>query len=254
MTRQTFPFPRASANNDFPYDPFSDTGDKNDPAQYIQPPGVVFFRPWLSIPGGSAFIWPLGIEGFSLTIDPTLGIHKYIGANAVAVNVMHRGEESITLSGSFPGDTGAMAMRALRDVVYAEQPPGGKILYLPGILPYAQRVAVGHTSFDRSADDRGSDLTYSIEFKRTGLAKKYPTPKLVNPTPQPRSAPKGGTSRVFKATATVHTLRAIAQLKLHDANKWKSIYDKNVKFFTIHKVPMHTVPTYKLPIGTKIYF
>lgn len=254
MPKQSYPFPLRTANNKFPYDPFSQTGDKDDTTVFIQPPGVVFFRPWLSVPDGPSFIFPIGLEGFRIEINPTLGIHKYIGANAVAVNVIHRGEEVITMNGNLPGLSGVDAMRKLRDVVYAVTPDSGKILYLPGVLPYAQRVVVQSASFDRAEDARGDDLTYSITFERFALADKYPTPKLTDPVAQPHSPSKGGTSRVFKVNAKVNTLRKIAQAKLGSANKWESIYNKNTKLFNRLKVTKHEAPNHRLPLGTKVYW
>lgn len=253
-TRQTFPFPRTSANKEFPYDPFAKQGDPGDSVTFIQPPGVAFYRPWISIPGGLSFIWPIGLEGFNLEIDPVLGIHKYVGGNAVQLNVVHKGEEHFTLDGNFPGKSSTDAMQRLRDIVYANQPVGGKILYLPGVLPYAQRVGIVHMSSGRTQDDRGTDLTYSIEFIRIGIEKKYPDPQLAATPGQPLKGAKGGSSRIFKTTGTVRTLRAIAQLKLKDANKWQSIYSKNLAFFNRGQVTSHQAPTWRIPIGTTIYW
>lgn len=257
MPNQTFPFPLRTANQVFPFNPFggkSGVGDPGDSAAFIQPPGQVFYRPWLSVPNGPSFIWPIGLEGFHLEINPSLGIHRYIGGNAVVVNVTHKGEEGITLSGNFPGLTSAKQLQQLRDVVMVDTPPAGKILYLPGVLPYAQRVVVGSASFDRGVDERGSDLTYSISFERIGIQAKYPTPKLTRPTTQPHSPGKGGSARVFKVTSSVNTLRKIAQLKLKSASKWESVYNKNTKLFSKLKITKHEAPNKRLPIGTKIYY
>ena len=254
MPKQTYPFPLRTANNKFPRDPFAGTGDADDSVVFIQPPGVTFYRPWLSIPNGPSFIWPIGLEGFRIAINPTLGIHRYIGGNAVTVNVIHKGEEVISMSGNFPGLSGVDAMQQLRDVVMADTPVGGKILYLPGVLPYAQRVVVGPVSFDHDENDRGSDITYTIDFERIGIQQKYPTPKLAQPGSQPHPAGKGGTARVFVVTSTVNTLRKIAQKKLGSASKWESIYNKNIKLFNRLKIPKHDAPTKRLKIGTRIYW
>src|SRR6267142_156717 len=79
-----------------PYNRFGSqgpTGDFNDTAHFVLSPGTDFLRPWLAIRNGPAFQWPLGLEGFQMTVDPQLGIHKYIGDNAVTVDVIHAGEE-----------------------------------------------------------------------------------------------------------------------------------------------------------------
>ena len=136
--------------DDGPYDQWATRGDEDDTTYYIRRPGEAFLRPWLAIPNGIAFLWPLGLEGFSLTIDPTLGIHKYIGDNAVKVDVVHKGEERISMSGSFPGKTGPDAMQALYNVVYADTPPGGKVLYLPHALDYTRSCGIISTATSRS--------------------------------------------------------------------------------------------------------
>jgi hypothetical protein len=258
---QKFHIKAKSANRRFPYnpyavakDPFHPAGSSSDDAQYIQPPGTEFYQPYIAVPNGPAFIWPLGVEGFSNSISPTVATHKYIGDNHVEVNVVHRGEEHVTLNGNFIGDTAVDSMSALKAVVYAVQPAGGKILYLPGIFAYAQRVAIGDTSFDHGADERGGDLTYSIEFYRIGIAERVDAPDLADPTPQPTSGKHAATKHVFKSTAKVNTLRRIAALKLGSVSKWDRLYTLNEKLFVRLKVPKHKAPDYHLKIGTSIYF
>lgn len=251
---QRFPFPLKSANQRFPYDPFKGTGDSKDTVAYIQPPGIEFYRPWLAIPNGAAFIWPLGLEGFGISVEPTLGIHKYYGDNKVVVNVIHRGEEHITMSGNLLGKSAVDSLRQLRDVAYAVQPVGGKILYLPGVLNYAQRVAVVRLSFDRTEDARGEDITYTMDLVRTGIENKFTDPDLAVPTTQPSTGTQKASSRVFVVTSSVNTLRKIALKKLGNASKWDDIYKKNKTIFARLKVPAHSVPTYKLKVGTKVYY
>lgn len=239
-----------------PYNPFSGRGNKEDSAYYVLEPGEQFLRPWIRVPGGSAFVWPLGIEGFNLGIDPTLGVHKYIGDNAVEVEVVHLGEERIRLSGSFPGDTSVSNFRALRDVVYQQTPKLGKILYVPIILSHAQRVVVAHAEFDRPDGEIGAmDLSYSIEFARIGIAGKENTPPLEDPVAQPTPAGNRGSGKhTFVVNARYNTLRKVAAFKLGSANRWRDIYSKNEKWFTSRSIPAHRVPDYRLPIGVKLSY
>lgn len=266
---QSFPFNTKSAFTDGPFNPFADEknhevrGNPNDSVAYISEPGVNFFRPWLSVPGGAAFVWPLGVEGFSHSLDPQLGIHKYIGDNAVKVDVIHNGEERLTLSGSFPGMSSIGAFRALRDIVLADTPARGKVLYVPHLFTYTQRVAVGTTHFDHAETDRGTDLTYSIEFVRLGAAARVHEDDLVDVEPQPTVPPatagaKGGSGagahRPFRVNGTYNTLRKIAAHKLGKADKWRALYDKNSRWFIMHNVPAFRAPNHRLPLGTTIYY
>lgn len=237
-----------------PYNPWTGAGDEDDSVQYIQPPGLAFLRPWLQVPGGRSFVWPLGVEGFSLSIEPQLGIHHFIGDNAVKVDVMHKGEERVTLNGSFPGDTSTDAFQALREAVYADTPVLGKVLYVPHVFTYTQRVVIANARFDHAEDDFSKDLNYSIDFVRTGLTNKVAEPSLQQPIAQGRSAPKGGSSRKFTVNSKYNTLRKIAALKLKNANRWDDIYKKNTKLFTKLKVSAHKAPDYHLKVGTGIYW
>jgi hypothetical protein len=247
-------------NTQFPLDKVSQAsrprGDEDDTARYIAAPGVDFYRPWLSIPGGDSFVWPGGVEGFSCRIDPTLGIHSYIGDNAVVVDVTHKGREGITLSGIFPGLSSVDAFLSLRDMIYKDIPEGGFILYVPHLFPKTQRVFVQSASFDHPQDSRLRDLAYSVDFVRVNVGAAQPTPNIRTPTPQPAPATKarGKASRRFVVNATVNTLRKIAAAKLGSANRWHELYSKNEKFFKKRKIAMHAVPDYRLAQGTKINY
>jgi hypothetical protein len=247
-------------NTQFPYDPVSQPshkrGNPDDSARYLLAPGVDFFRPWLTIPGGVAFVWPGGVEGFTCRIDPTLGIHKYIGDNAVVVDVTHKGQETITLAGTFPGLTSVYAFLALRDMIYQDIPDNGYILYVPHLYPKTQRVFVQGATFDHPEDSRLRDLHYTIDFIRTNVGGTQPEPNLRTPTPQPgpTTNSRGQAPRVFTVNATTNTLRKIARAKLGDATRWDELYRKNEKFFVKRKIAMHAVPDYRLPTGTKINY
>lgn len=266
---QAFPFNTRQAFVDGPFNPFADEknhevrGDPDDSVVYLSEPGVNFYRPWISVPNGRAFVWPLGVEGFSLSIDPSLGVHKYVGDNAVKVDVIHKGEERLTLNGSFPGKSSIGAFRALRDIVYADTPERGKVLYVPHLFTYTQRVVIGATRFDRGDTDRGTDLTYSIECIRLGPGTKTHEDALIDVEPIPGQTDKTsganggsgkGAHRVFTVNGTYDTLRKIAAHKLGKANKWRTLYNKNSRYFIMHSVPAHLAPDHHIALGTKIYY
>lgn len=236
-----------------PFDPVGGTGDPNDSAVYLARPGIDFLRPWLAVRNGPAFQWPLGMEGFSLVIDPTLGTHKFIGDNAVTLDVLHAGEEHLTLSGSFPGASAPALLQALRDVVYRNAREEGKILYVPEIMSHAQRVQVNHAEFSRAETDRGRDLTYSVEFIRIGIVGSKIT-SAIPISPTPASANKGTASRSVSVDGIHNTLRKIAQWQTGDAAKWRTFYVANETYFAKKKIPLAKVPDKKLPIGLVIFY
>jgi hypothetical protein len=239
-----------------PYDPFSQTGDPKDTAAYLVQPGVHFIRPWLAIRGGPAFQWPLGLEGYTLAIDPLLGIHKFIGDNAVVVDVLHAGEEHFTMSGMFPGNSSPALIRALRDLVYQGSPAEGKILFVPEIMSYAQRVQVVHFESSRVDTDRGRDSTYSIEFVRLGLLNAISSmtlPVIPQPPPPSTVGKRSKSTRSVTVDAQHNTIRKIAKWKLGDTTKWRTIFNANEKYFTHNKIPLTKAPDHRLPTGMKVY-
>lgn len=237
-----------------PYDPFLERGDADDPAQYVAQPGVNFLRPWIAIRNGPAFQWPLGMEGVTVQVDPTLGIHKYIGGNAVTVDVIHAGEEHFTMTGNFPGNSAPDLVRALRDIVYQGSPSEGKILWLPEIVTYAQRVQIASFSAARTEDARGRDMTYSIEFVRLGMLKTSKARNIVPAVTNPTHPPKAPSTRNVHVDSKHNTLRKIARWKLGSATKWRTIYNKNRDYFVKHKVPLAKAPDYRIPNGTYIHY
>lgn len=231
-----------------PWNPWNDDGHKSDAAHYLQQPGTDFMRPWLAVQDGPAFQWPLGMQGFNDSIQPSLGIHKYLGdPGGVEIDVLHGGEEHISLSGFFAGDSSAENIRALRDVVMYQPAPGGKILYLPEIANNPWRVQVVSAEFDRGMDERGDDSTYQIEMVKMSVVEGDTTGGIV-PTP--------AGSRKVKVNAKHRTLRSLAAWKLNNANKWRVLYDikKNRHWFEQHHINYHKAPTYRLPLGHVIYY
>lgn len=237
-----------------PYDPFAKVGDPNDSAWYVLQPGVNFMRPWIAVRNGPAFQFPLGLEGFTLAIDPTLGTHKFIGDNKVVIDVIHAGEEHFTMTGNFPGDSAPDLMQALRDVVYQVASDEGKILYVPEIMTHAQRVQVVHAEFGRSEDQRGRDATYSIEFVRMGLASINPDDTSQPATPQPTTRPKGRTTHSVNVDAKHNTLRKIAAWKLGSSSKWRTLYRANEAWFNKRNITIAKAPGYRLPLGAVIHY
>ena len=231
-----------------PWDPWSETGDEDDPAHYLAQPGVDFMRPWLAVQNGPAFQWPQGMQGFTDQITASLGIHRYIGDDGgVDIDVLHPGEEHITLSGFFAGNSSAENIIALRGVVMYQPSPGGKILYIPEIAHNPWRVQVVTAEFDRSMDDKGDDCTYQIELAKMEVVEGTKTGGVV-PTP-------AGTRKV-KVNAKHRTLRSIAAWKLNNSNKWRVLYQnkRNKAWFEKHHINYHKAPTYRLPIGHVIYY
>jgi len=240
-------------NKKAPYDPFSDQGDKTDTAWYVLKPGSNFLRPWIAIRSGPAFRWPLGIEGYSHTIDAELGIHKFVGDNRVAVDVIHRGEEHITINGTFPGKTAPSNWLALKDITMRATPDEGKILYLPFVSDHAQRVAILHAEASRAEDNRGMDLNYSIEAVRIGEVDKKDNFGVVQPVVQGKAT--GTPSSNFVKVDSLHnTLRKIAAWKYGSGVYWRILYNLNQTWFTQNHVPITQAPDYRLPLGLTIYY
>lgn len=209
-----------------------------------------FDRPTLGIPGGVEFEWPLGTEGLRLEGSAALAIHRYLGGNAAVVEVLHYDEARITMTGAFPGATGADNMAALRDVVVAAQPAGGKILSLPGIFTKEQMVAVETYQFEHPEDNISDDsFNYSITFVRVGVGNKVTgVPPIVSGTPV-------GQPHAYVVTKTgLNTLRLISTYVWNTPNKWKVLRDLNKTLLEPLNIPDHLVPTYILPSGIKIYY
>lgn len=237
-----------------PYDPKAKTGDPKDSAAYLLTPGVNFIRPWLAIRNGPAFQWPLGLEGYTMAIDPLLGIHKFIGDNAVTVDVLHAGEEHFTMTGSFPGNSAPALIRALRDLVYQGAPAEGKILFVPEIMSHAQRVQIVHFESSRQETDRGRDTAYSIEFVRLGVLNaisSMTTPII--PVPLKTTGKTTKSTRSVTVDAAHNTIRKIAKWKLGDQNSWLTVYNANNKYFENNKIPFVKSPDHRLPTGMKVF-
>lgn len=236
-----------------PFDPFTKTGKDNDPARFAARPGIDFLRPWLAIRNGIAFQWPVGLQGWTLTTDPSLGIHRMIGDNKVVIDVIHSGEEHITMTGMFPGDTGPVLVSALRELVRRTNVEG-KILYIPEILTHAQRVQVVHSEFSGDEDARGRDCRYSIEFAITGLVGKTGGPQFTADPVTTTAKAKGVSPRAISVDSRHNTLPKIAAWKLGNSAKWKTLYELNELYFVAHNITASKAVNYRIPIGTPLYY
>lgn len=228
-----------------------------DTARFLLVPDRDFARPYIAVPGGGpTFVWPLGIEGFEVQDAAELGIHKYIGDVELDVEVTHRNQTNIVMTGIFPGHTSVKNMQALRTVFQAEQPPGGKILHLPGVLSQAQFVACQTLTSAHGEDERTQDISYSLTVVRvgTGPSTQDSAPIVTASTGTPVARAAG--SRSYHTTATINTLRKVAQVVYGDATRWTLLYSntQNASMINKKKIPTHKIPDYRMPIGTTIYY
>lgn len=229
----------------------------SDPAKYLIRPSR-FDHPRLSIVGGAEFVWPLGIEGATISGQARLAEHFYIGDNSAVLQVMHRDDRRIELTGQFPGDTGSDFMRDLLEIVAAETPDNGKILTLPGVFPKQQLVVIENYNFTHAEDDPTKSWDYTITFRRQGVGKKIAapivTPRAVVPGTNKAAVKKGKPSRVFTVHSGGNTLRAAAQIVFSNPNRWREIYNKNAKALKKLGVPLVQISTHRLPNGMKLYY
>lgn len=237
-----------------------DFGD--DPAAYIVNYDD-FPHPSLGVPGGPEFEWPLGTEGFRLTGNAALAIHRYIGDDEAVVQVTHRSETRIEMSGAFPGKTGVFHMRALRDVVEYPSPPEGKILTLPGVNLKQWNVFAENWDFGHEEQDFTDTISYSVTFVKVSTGKAIPKVRIDEPDPNPgvvrtRPNPKGKPGRYYKVQSGARSLRAISAIVYGDARYWETLYNLNRLSQNAGRVfaslGFHKVHMAPLPLGLRIYY
>lgn len=247
----TIPYPH---NTEKP--PLAGRSQVDDTARYLLDPDDEFERPYLAIPGGRAYVWPLGIEGFELVDQAELGRHKYLGQIELDVDVTHKAETTITLSGLFPGRTSVANMNALRAIFYADTPERGKILHLPGVLTNLQYVVCDRESFTHAQDERTNDIQYSLTVVKVGTGKKVPNTGPTQPDAGRGNVGKGRGTRKYAANSKHRTLRQIAYAVFRNGARWTELYavKKNARWFDSRDISAHRVPDYRLPIGTVIYY
>lgn len=223
-----------------------------DTAKYLLTPDTDFARPYLAVAGTrSAFIWPVGTEAFDIEDSATLGRHRYLGGGDLDVNVTHRRETTITMTGTFPGWTSVENMVALRQVFAQNTPEKGKILHLPGIMPHLQYVACERLVHSHAKDERSQDIDYTLVMVVIGTGPKAPKVALSQ-----TSASKGRGLHSFKVTAKINTLRKIAKHFYGTEDRWTVLYSisQNAHFFDKAGIASHEVPNHRINPGIVIYY
>lgn len=224
---------------------------KEDPAAYILRPDVEFRRPWLATPEGTAFVWPMGVEGFDVNSDVTLGVHQYIGDPDVDAIVVFPDQTQIVLNGSFPGLTGIDAMQELKRVIREPTPKQGKYLALPGILEDIARVHVQNARFTHESGDTTHSVGYSISFIRVGLDRKLVLPALAPGGNQGTSSPtpdRVGLSSVSTGSAS-STIRSLSAFQAATNTSLYSVIKGNADVFADAGIPLFQSPFKSLPAG-----
>ena len=231
-----------------------------DPARRLIPSHHLYqARPTLTS-GNKTFRWPIGIEGLRRSGTASLGIHRYLGENSVDVQVLHKDEARIEMTGMFPGISGVDYMNELIDIVMSDTPEAGKILTLPGVFPDKQFVVVENYDFNHEGDDQTHTFNYTITFVRieTGSRQKEVHGKPPPPQPGVTVNNRGTPGRIHVIRDGARTLKAVAKLKYGNASDWKKLLNANRAMLRIyqtkHNLPAHALPTHRFPVGTKIRF
>jgi len=232
-------------------------GRQVDPAQYIVERSR-FQRPTLRIPpNGPKYEWPIGVEGLRIEGATGLAEHRYLGDNAPVVTVTHRDARRITLSGTFPGVTGATNMRDMLEVITSVAPKGYWILSLPsGIFPREQLVVIENYEVERDPEERSDGFSYSITMVRTGVGGKVVKKKsTASPTnPNTKKPKKGKSNRSFTTKKGGNTLRAVSKIVYGNANKWQQIYSLNKAKLDKLGIPLHQLQYKHLAYGIKLSY
>lgn len=248
-----------------------------DPAKYLIKPGQItgrnkhspgnlgHARPYI-VSGNVIFAFPVGVEGFTRSGTAQLGLHRYLGENAVRGNVTHREEARIELNGTFPGLTAQELMVTCINILRSAPPKPGLILYAPGVFNAEQYVLPESWTFAHDPEDRTHSITYQISFVRTGEGNTVKDPIGKAPDSQPglKVDPRGKPTRSFTVTDGARTLRQIAFFVYHDQNKWQQLVNLNAGQLALWQrsaalnaaadLPAYKLPTYRWPIGTQFRY
>lgn len=219
-----------------------------------------FKRPRLRAPNGDSFVWPQGTEGVLISGQAKLGVKAYIGDDRVDVQVIHRDEARVEMSGSFMGETAPVNFQALRALIISNYPQSGLLLDIPDVFQFEHHVYVESYEFDHPEDSNEEDFTYRVVFVDTGKTRKrLPSAKSIRPPTNPKTTKgKGKSANYVRVKDGMRTLRGISKKVYRDANKWKTLYTKNKKalndVMAADGIPLAKLPTKPLPIGLKIYY
>ena len=172
-----------------------------DPARYLVNPGVwnpslkrttpgqlAHARPWLDS-GRNIFVWPTPTEGFSRKGSNQLALHHYIGQENVDVQIIHRGEKRIELTGVFPGLSAQQAMVNLENTLNDDPPDIGMTLNVPGVFDQVKFVQVESWEFTHDTDDNTHSISYSVTFIVMGEGQRVPDPTGSDPPVNPLDSP-----------------------------------------------------------------
>ena len=217
----------------------------------------------------NSFIWPMGVEGFTRSGSATLGIHKYLGADHVSIQVAHLDEAHIEMNGTFPGLTSKNNMAELMAVITADGP---KSLLLPGIFSRIQTVYCENYNFTHAADERTHSIDYTISFVRTTVGNQIDSgdrflaalgvnvgaDTLVGSPRSTSAVTLAQSDRIFVVADGARTLREIASVVYGDQSQWKELVALNTSVIEIYnpgiELGVYQLPTVRLPIGTKIIY
>lgn len=212
-------------------------------------------RPYLSLPGVGKFVWPVGTEGFGISGQADLAIHKYLGDNDIEVEIVHFDERRIEMSGTFPGHSATWYMRDLIAVMTAKSNKQ-KVLGLPGLFPRTQLVDVENYNFSHDPEDRTRSVSYQITFVRSGAGRPVPRSDLDDPLENPieDNPPKGDPIHIFRVRAGFRTLRNISAKVYGDPRKWRKLWNLNKVKLRKLGFTLHSIQHKRLPLGTKIRY
>lgn len=239
-------------------------GRGQDPARYLVRDSNLYHRRPSLQSGNLVFVFPVGVEGMRHTGQATLAIHHYFGDDDAEVQILHKDESRIELSGTLPGIRGVESMAALRILIRDTPPDIGKILFLPGIYERVQYVVVESYDFTHAADDRTHSWDYVITFVRTGAGRRLPDPHGKPPPPNPGTTktPRGKYTRFWRTgSGGARTFRQISKIVYGSASKWKLLVDLNNDLINSERqrlkqdgIASFDIPNFRWSLGTKIYY
>lgn len=229
----------------------------NDDTYFLKSPDS-FYRPWLAVPGGSAFVWPGGVEGFTLVSNAQTGIIHYLGSIETTVDLIYPDEFHITLSGTFLGKTSVANKNALRSLILQPSTQRGKILALPGLESQLLYVAVINHQFTHDQNDSTNNISYSIEFIKTGTDGDLKNPPLEIPAPTPlaNKQARGKSQHRVTVRANAQTLRAISTKVYGNSNQasLNKLINLNTDILYDHGVTSFKAASIRLPLGMTLEY